>query len=80
MRSAENEQKRRSFLEQVVDEIRNVPRYNNFYREVFYVIAKFGLQIKAKQEKLFENEDWDNFECRDELIKKVEIFLDKNIK
>ena len=80
MRSAENEQKRRSFLEQVVDEIRNVPRYNNFYIEVFFVIAKFGLQIKAKQEKLFENEDWNNFECRDELIKKIEVFLDRNTK
>lgn len=80
MRSAENEQKRRDFLEQVVDEIRNVPRYNNFYHEVFYVIAKFGLQIKARQERLFENEDWNNFECRDELIKKVEGFLERHIK
>ncbi len=80
MRSPELEQKRRSFIEQVVDEIRNIPRYNNFYLEVFYVIAKFGLQIKAKQEKLFENEDWNNFECRDELIRKVEGFLEKYIK
>jgi len=80
MRSVENEQKRRDFLEEVVDEIRNVPRNSNFYHEVFYVIAKFGLQLKAKRENLFENEDWDNLECRDELIKKVERFLNKYIK
>ena len=54
--------------------------YSNFYLEIFYVIANLGLQIKAKQEKLFENEDWDNPECRDELIRKVERFLNKYIK
>jgi len=80
MRSAENEQKRRNFLEEVVDGIRNVPKHDDFYLKAFYVIAKFGLQLKAKQEKLFENEDWNNFECRDELIRKVERFLEKYIK
>lgn len=80
MRSAENEQKRRDFLEEVVDEIRNVPEHDNFYLKAFYVIAKFGLQLKAKQEKLFENEDWNNFKCRNELIKKIEDFLERNIK
>lgn len=80
MRSAENEQKRRDFLEQVVDKIHNIPRYNNFYREVFYMIAKFGLQLKAKQEKLFEGEDWSNYKLRDELIKKIEEFLERHIK
>ena len=76
MRSAENEQKRRDFLKEVVDEIRNVPKHDNFYLKAFYVIAKFGLQLKAKQEKLFENEDWNNPECRDNLIRRVENFLE----
>ena len=80
MRSAENEQKRRNFIEQTLDKIRNVPRYSNFYLETFCVIANFGLQIKAKQERLFENEDWNDPGCRDELIKKVERFLNKYIK
>ena len=80
MTSTENEQKRRDFLEEVVDRIRNVPKHDNFYLKAFYVIAKFGLQLKAKQEKLFENEDWNNFKCRDELIKKIEDFLERNIK
>ena len=40
MRSAENEQKRRSFIEQTLDKIRNVPGYSNFYLETFCVIAK----------------------------------------
>ena len=80
MRSAENEQKRRNFIEQTLDKIRNVPRYSNFYLETFCVIANFGLQLKAKQEKLFENEDWNSFDCRDELVKKVEGFLEKYIK
>jgi len=80
MRSAENEQKRRDFLEEVVDEIRNVPPNDDFYLRAFYTVAKFGLQLKAKQEKLFENEDWNNFNCRDELIKKIEEFLERHIK
>ena len=80
MKSAENEQKRRDFLEEVVDRIRNVPEHDNFYLKAFYLIASFGLQIKAKQEKLFGNEDWNNFKRRDELIKKIEDFLEKYIK
>lgn len=80
MTTVENDQKRRSFLKEVVDEIRSVPPHDDFYLRAFYTVARFGLQLKAKQEKLFENEDWNNFECRDELIKKVEIFLDRNIK
>ena len=80
MTSAENERMRRDFLEEVVDRIRNVPKHDNFHRKAFSMIASFGLQLKAKQEKLFENEDWNNFEHRDELIKEIEDFLERHIK
>ncbi|MFX1344133.1 MAG: hypothetical protein ACFFBC_00180 [Promethearchaeota archaeon] len=80
MTSTEQEQKRKDFLKEVVDEIRNVPLHDDFYLQAFYTIAKFGLQLKAKQERLFENEDWNNFEHRDELIQKIEDFLEKHIK
>ena len=74
------EQKRRSSIEEIVEKIRNVPRYSTFYLNTFNVIASIGLQLKAKQEKLFEGEDWNNPECQDDLIRKVEGFLDKSIK
>ena len=46
-----NEQARKDFIEDALNEIRSIPRYGNFYLRYFYVIAKLGLQIKAKAEK-----------------------------
>ena len=80
MTSAEHEQKRRDFLTEVEDEIRDVSLHDDFYLKTFYTVVKFGLQLKAKQEKLFENEDWNNFKRRDELIQKIEDFLERHIK
>jgi hypothetical protein len=80
MTSTEQDQKRRNFLKEVVDEIRNVPPHEDFYLKACYTVTRFGLRLKANQENLFENEDWNNYENRDELIKKIEDFLERHTK
>jgi len=52
----------------------------SFHTRVFYVIAKYGLQLKAKEERLLSGAEWRNPARRDVLIKKVEQFLGKHIK
>ena len=73
-------QARWSLIQHALDEVCNVPEYSNFRRNFFCVIAKFGLQLKAKEEKLFETRDWYNPECKDDLIEKVSNFLIRHIK
>ena len=73
-------QARWSLIQHALDEICNVPEYSNFYSNTFCVIAKIGLQLKAKEEKLFETGDWHNPKFRDELKEKVKAFLIKNIR
>jgi DNA-binding winged helix-turn-helix (wHTH) protein len=80
MESQENEKKKRDFLTQIIDELRNTPKSHNFHHTAFSTVAKFGLQLKAKQEKLFEGEDWNNPKIREELVQKIERFLDKQFK
>ncbi|MFW9882375.1 MAG: hypothetical protein ACFFG0_55645 [Candidatus Thorarchaeota archaeon] len=74
------EQARRELIQQALDEIYNVPDYSNLYTNAFCVIAKFGLQLKAREEKLFEGGDWDDPQDQDELLKKIEEFLNRNIR
>ena len=74
------QQARCSLIQHALDEICNVPDYSNFYSNTFCVITKFGLQLKAKEEKIFETGDWHNPECRDDLIDKVSNFLIRYIK
>ena len=76
----ENEKKRRDFLDQIIEELRNTPQSNDFYLSAFYTVAKFGLQLKAKQEKLFDGEGWNNPKFREQLLQKVERFLDTQFK
>ena len=71
------EQIRKEFVEQLFNEICNVPSYSSFYSNSFNVVAKLGLQLKAKEERLFENGDWEDLGNRDELLKKIKNFLIK---
>ncbi|MFW9939434.1 MAG: hypothetical protein ACFFFT_00240 [Candidatus Thorarchaeota archaeon] len=64
----------------MVDEIRDVSPHDDFYLQAFYTVAKFGLQLKAKQERLFEGMDWNNYKLRNGLIRKIEDFLERHIK
>ena len=73
-------QARRSLIQHAFDEISNIPNYSNFRRNTFFVIAKLGLQLKAREEKLFDTDDWHDPECRDELTKKIREFLVKHIR
>ena len=73
-------QARWSLIQHALDEICNVPEYNNFRSNTFCVIAKIGLQLKAKEERLFEIGDWHNPECKDDLIQKIRDFLIRHIK
>ncbi|MFW9874011.1 MAG: hypothetical protein ACFFG0_12965 [Candidatus Thorarchaeota archaeon] len=74
------EQARRELIQEALDEIYKVSDYSNLYTNTFCVIAKFGLQLKAKEEKLFEEGDWDDPQYQDEFIRKIEEFLNKHIR
>jgi hypothetical protein len=80
MRSQEMEEIRKSFVNQLFEEFLHVPSYSNFYSHAFNVIAKIGLQLKAKKEGLFTNYDWFNPFLREVLLTKVYEFLDSYIK
>ncbi len=71
---------RKMLIQDALDEFINKKGFRDFSRSAFCAIAKFGLQLDAKQENLFNSEEWSNPECKDELIKKVKKFLVKHIK
>ena len=73
-------QARWSLIQHALDEICNVPEYSNFRSNTFCVIAKLGLQLKAKEEELFETGDWHNLDGRDNLTEKIRDFLIQHIK
>ena len=75
-----SEFKRAQFTQEILDSIRNAPNYCSFYSHVFNRFAALGLQLKAKKERFFENEDWSNLENRDGLMRKIETFLIENTK
>jgi hypothetical protein len=78
MSSAEHA--RRSLIEHALNEIRSISPYSNFKRSTYYVIAKLGLQRKAKVEDLFETADWNDNDCRDAIVERIKNFLNKYIK
>ncbi|MBY8990068.1 MAG: hypothetical protein KGD58_04870 [Candidatus Lokiarchaeota archaeon] len=80
MTSQEMELKRKESINCLVQELRNVPPSADLYLKAHYIIAKIGLQRRAKEERLFEDEDWADPKLREDLILKVERFLDKQIK
>ncbi len=71
---------RKMMVQDAIDEITNVPNFNDFYLRSFYQIAKFGLQLDAKREKLFTSDNWLNPQCKDELIENIRKFLVKHLK
>jgi len=71
---------RKMMVQDAIDEITNVQNFNNFYQRSFYQIAKFGLQLKARKEKLFTSDNWSDPRYKDELIEKIREFLTKHLK
>lgn len=76
-KSNEIQRARWSLINQIFDQVRNVPSYSNLRSKTFCVIAYLGLQLIAKEEDLLDRDDWYNLECKDELLEKVKAFLIK---
>lgn len=75
-----NEQARQFLKQQALNEIYDISDFSIFYRCTYHIVAKYGLQLKAKEEELFSGDEWRNPARRDVLIKSVEQFLNKHIK
>ena len=73
------EQARNLLVQLALDEICS-DDFGDFYRHAYYVIAKLGLQRKAKEEQLFSTDDWSDPQYKDYLIKKLKVFLIRHIK
>ena len=74
------EQARWFFIQLVLDEIREVQDFDEYYHNSFYVIAKLGLLLEAKEGKLFEGNEWSDQTYRKELMKRIETFLYRHIR
>ena len=74
------EQARAFLRREALKEISKVSDFTRFHTRVFCVVAKYGLQLEAKKEGLLTGDEWSNPECKDVLVKRVELFLDKHIK
>ncbi|KKL24702.1 hypothetical protein LCGC14_2412670, partial [marine sediment metagenome] len=71
---------RKMMVQDTIDEIAKVQNFNDFYQTSFYQIAKFGLQLDARKEKLFGSDNWSDPQCKDELIERIRKFLVKHLK
>jgi len=80
MGMTKGEQARKFLIDHALNGIINTPTYSNFYTNMYYVIAKLGLQREAKQEELLETIDWNDRKMRNEIIDRIKHFLIKYIK
>ena len=74
------EQAREFLKQEAIKEITKISDFTRFHTRVFYVIAKYGFQLEAKEEGLLSGEEWSNPASKDILMKKVIKFLDRHIK
>jgi len=74
------EQAREFLKQEALKEIFEITDFTRFHTRVFCVFAKYGLQLTAKEEGLLSGDEWSNPECKDDLVKRVERFLDRHIK
>lgn len=74
------EQAREFLKQEALKEIRKVSDFGRFQDRVFCVLAKYGLQLNAKEEELLSGDEWSDPECKNFLLKNIELFLDKHIK
>ena len=75
-----SEQARQFLKQQALNEIYDISDFSSFYRSTYYIVAKFGLQLKAKEDELFSGDEWYDPARKDVLIKRMEQFLNKYIK
>ena len=74
------EQAREFLKQEALNEISEVSDFTRLHTRVFYVIAKYGLQLTAKEEGLLSGNEWSNPDFKDILMKRVIQFFDKHIK
>ena len=74
------EQSRNLLVQLALDDICSMENFSDFHLHAYYVIAKLGLQRKAKKEELFEGKEWSNPQYKDVLIEKLKMFLIRHIK
>ena len=63
----------------MIKEINEDSDFTKFQGRVFSVIAKYGLQLEAKEEGLLTGDGWSDPESKDFLLHKIKGFLDKHI-
>lgn len=73
-----NKQARQFLYQQGFNEICEISDFTKFCNRSYYIIAKYGLQLKAKEDNLFAGDEWDDPVCRDNLVKRIEKFLKKH--
>lgn len=73
------EQAREFLVQNALSEINENTDFSKFSRNVFCIMAKYGLQLEAKEEELLSGDEWSNPACREILIKRVGQFLIKHI-
>ncbi|MFW9971472.1 MAG: hypothetical protein ACFFDF_14855 [Candidatus Odinarchaeota archaeon] len=71
---------RRELIRQTLDKICEPCNFWEFKSKTFVVLCHLWLHIKAEKEGLFELEEWAHSELKNQLIKKIETFLTKNIR
>lgn len=74
------EQAREFLRQEALNEICSVSDFNKFNDIVFCVFLKYGLGFTAKEERFFSGDEWSNPDCKDELIKRVKLFLNRHIR
>ncbi len=62
---------RKMMVQAAIDEISKVQNFNNFYQRSFYQIAKFGLQLDARKEKLFASDKLKGKEYRNQIVQVI---------
>jgi len=73
------EQAQQFLIQHALNEINENTVFSKFSRRVFCVFAKYGLQLKAKEEEFFSGDEWSSPSHREILVKRVEQFLIKHI-
>ena len=71
---------RRELIQQIFDKICEPCDFRELKSKIFVVLCHLWLHIKAKEEGLFELEEWAHPQLIDQLIKRIESFLIKHIK
>ncbi len=74
------EQARNLLVQSALEEIHSEEKFPDFRSRAYCTIAKLGLQLKAKEEELFEGIEWSNPQCKEYLMQNLKDFLIRHIK